>query len=157
MTSNVGSNRILDYQGNNDTEYSIMRATVIDELRRQFRPEFLNRIDEIVVFKALSEEQLEHIVEIQLRRLQNRLADRRISIVLDAAASRHLVKTGYDPVYGARPLKRAIQRELETPLGRRILGGEIKDGDTVRVGYDDLRGELTFTTAAAPNPEPVPA
>ncbi len=149
MTSNVGSNRILDYQGRSDAEFSIMRATVIDELRRQFRPEFLNRIDEIVVFKALSEEQLEHIVEIQLRRLQNRLVERRISIVLDAAASRHLVKSGYDPVYGARPLKRAIQRELETPLGRRILGGEIRDGDTVEVGYDERRGELTFGARSA--------
>ena len=121
-----------------------MRATVLDELRRNFRPEFLNRVDEIVVFHALTEAELEQIVEIQLERLRKRLADRRITIELSEAAVRHLVKVGYDPVYGARPLKRAIQRELETPLGRKILAGEILEGMTVRIDYDVARGELTF-------------
>ena len=146
MTSNIGSNRILDYSGERGAEYAIMRATVLDELRRHFRPEFLNRVDEIVVFQALSEEQLERIVGIQLDRLRTRLIDRRIDLDVSDAARRHLVKVGYDPVYGARPLKRAVQRELETPLGRRILGGEIKDGQRVFVDYDEGRGELTFTT-----------
>ena len=146
MTSNIGSHRILDYKGDfSGAEYAIMRATVLDELRQHFRPEFLNRVDEIIVFHALSEEQLGEIVEIQLERLRARLAVRHITLELSAEAKRHLVKTGYDPVYGARPLKRAIQKEIETPLGRRILAGEVRDGQHVVVGYDDVRGELTFT------------
>ena len=119
-----------------------MRATVLDELRQHFRPEFLNRVDEIIVFHALTEEQLEKIVDIQLKRLRRRLAERRITLELSEAAKRHIVKAGYDPDYGARPLKRTIQKEVETPLGRKILAGEINDGDTVDVGFDDARGEL---------------
>ena len=145
MTSNIGSHRILDYHGSDDAEFSVMRATVLDELRRHFRPEFLNRVDEIVVFKALREDQLTAIVEIQIDRLRQRLAERRITIELTEAARRHLVKVGYDPAYGARPLKRAIQRELETPLGRKILGGEVREGQNVLVDYDEQRGDLTFT------------
>jgi ATP-dependent Clp protease ATP-binding subunit ClpB len=146
MTSNIGSHRILDYRGNfAGAEYAIMRATVLDELRQHFRPEFLNRVDEIIVFHALSEEQLGEIIEIQLERLRARLAARNIELELTPAAKRHLVKTGYDPVYGARPLKRAIQKEVETPLGRRILAGDVRDGQHVLVDYDEIRGELTFT------------
>ncbi|MDQ6823253.1 MAG: ATP-dependent chaperone ClpB [Candidatus Eremiobacteraeota bacterium] len=141
MTSNVGSHRILDYKGNyTGADYAVMRATVLDELRQHFRPEFLNRVDEIIVFHALSEEQLSSIVEIQLKRLHSRLAERRISLDLTEAALRHLVKAGYDPVYGARPLKRAIQKELETPLGRKILAGEVRDGSKVVVDYDERSG-----------------
>jgi ATP-dependent Clp protease ATP-binding subunit ClpB len=148
MTSNVGSHRILDYKGSFDgADYAIMRATVLDELRQHFRPEFLNRVDEVIVFHALTEDELLEIVDIQLARLRKRLAERRITLELSDAARRHLVKVGYDPSYGARPLKRTIQKELETPLGRKILAGQINDGDTVDVGFDDVRGELTFTTA----------
>jgi ATP-dependent Clp protease ATP-binding subunit ClpB len=153
MTSNVGSHRILDFSGQSGAEYAVMRATVLDELRRHFRPEFLNRVDEIVVFQALSEEQLARIVEIQLDRLRTRLADRRISLEVSEAATRHLVKVGYDPVYGARPLKRAVQRELETPLGRKILAGDVREGQNVYVDYDELRGELTFTVGLPALPE----
>jgi ATP-dependent Clp protease ATP-binding subunit ClpB len=153
MTSNVGSHRILDFSGQSGAEYAVMRATVLDELRRHFRPEFLNRVDEIVVFQALSEEQLARIVEIQLDRLRTRLADRRISLEVSEAATRHLVKVGYDPVYGARPLKRAVQRELETPLGRKILAGDVREGQNVYVDYDELRGELTFTVGLPTLPE----
>jgi ATP-dependent Clp protease ATP-binding subunit ClpB len=146
MTSNIGSPRILEFKGSVDgADYAVMRATVLDELRQHFRPEFLNRVDEIIVFHALSEEQLGEIVEIQLERLRQRLADRHITLVLDKAAKRHLVRAGYDPSYGARPLKRTIQKEIETPLGRKLLAGEIHDGATVEVGYDDVRGELTFS------------
>jgi ATP-dependent Clp protease ATP-binding subunit ClpB len=146
MTSNIGSHRILDYRGSLDgAEYAIMRATVLDELRQHFRPEFLNRVDEIIVFHALTEDELLTIVDLQLERLRKRLAERRITLHLSDAAKRHIVKVGYDPHYGARPLKRTIQKELETPLGRKILGGEIEDGDTVDVGFDEDRGELTFT------------
>jgi ATP-dependent Clp protease ATP-binding subunit ClpB len=150
MTSNIGSTRILQYRSTSETDYALMRATVLDELRQQFRPEFLNRVDDLVVFKALSEEQLEQIVEIQLRRLRARIAERHIRLELDAAARRHLVKTGYDPVYGARPLKRAIQRELETPLARMILAGELHDGERVVAAYDDRKGTLTLTAEPAP-------
>jgi ATP-dependent Clp protease ATP-binding subunit ClpB len=132
-------------------EYAIMRATVLDELRHTFRPEFLNRIDEIVVFHKLSEEQLKEIVEIQLDRVRARLHDRRITLEITDEAKTHLVRTGYEPAYGARPLKRAIQREVETPLGRKILAGEVRDGDTVRIGFDGARGELTFNVV-----EPLP-
>ena len=153
MTSNIGSHRILDYKGDlRGADYAVMRATVLDELRQHFRPEFLNRVDEIIVFHALSEEELMQIVDIQLRRVHERLKERRIELEVTAAAKRHLVKTGYDPIYGARPLKRAIQKEVETPLGRKILAGEVRDGQKVVVDYDDIRGELTFQTQSAGEP-----
>ena len=132
-----------------------MRATVLDELRQKFRPEFLNRIDEIVVFHALTEEQLKQVVEIQLDRVRARLTDRRITLEITDQAKAHLVRVGYEPAYGARPLKRAIQREIETPLARKILAGEVRDGDTLRVAYDPERAELTFTTV--PSLPPMPA
>jgi ATP-dependent Clp protease ATP-binding subunit ClpB len=147
MTSNIGSHRILEYRGAFEgVGYERMKETVLDEMRRHFRPEFLNRVDEIVVFHALSEEHLKQIVEIQLERLRQRLAERHIRIELTEAARTHLVRTGYDPNYGARPLKRAIQREIETPLGRLLLQGKVKDGDTVIIDYDSNKGELTFHT-----------
>jgi ATP-dependent Clp protease ATP-binding subunit ClpB len=149
MTSNIGSHRILEYRGQlGGAEEALMRATVMEELRAHFRPEFLNRVDEIIVFHALSEEQLMEIVDIQLERVRQRLAERRITLVLDDAAKRHLVKAGYDPNYGARPLKRTIQKELETPLGRKFLSGEVREGQTVYVGFNDITGELTFSTEA---------
>jgi ATP-dependent Clp protease ATP-binding subunit ClpB len=152
MTSNIGSHRILDYSGDfSSADFAVMRATVLDELRQRFRPEFLNRIDEIVVFHALSEDELKQIVEIQLDRVRERLRDRRITLEIADDAKTHLVRAGYDPSYGARPLKRAIQREVETPLGRKILGGEVRDGDVMRIGFDADRGELTFKTV-----EPLP-
>jgi len=152
MTSNVGSHRILDYKGGfSGADYAVMRATVLDELRQHFRPEFLNRVDEVIVFHALTEEELEKIVDIQLERVRRRLAERRIELELSSAAKRHLVKTGYDPVYGARPLKRAIQKEVETPLGRKILAGDVSEGQRVMVDYDEARGALTFSA------QPVPA
>jgi ATP-dependent Clp protease ATP-binding subunit ClpB len=155
MTSNIGSHRILGFRGSSDADYTLMRATVLDELRQHFRPEFLNRVDELVVFKALSEEQLGQIIEIQLGRLRERLADRHIVLELTPAARRHLVKTGYDPVYGARPLKRAIQRELETPLARQILAGELHDGQRVIADYDERTDAVVL--GAQPAEEPVPA
>jgi ATP-dependent Clp protease ATP-binding subunit ClpB len=153
MTSNIGSNRILDFQGGSGAEYTVMRATVLDELRRHFRPEFLNRVDEIVVFQALSQTQLERIVDMQVERVRGRLAERRVDLEITDAARRHLVKVGYDPVYGARPIKRAIQRELETPLGRKILAGDVRDGQSVFVDYDESKGELTFTVGLPQFPE----
>jgi ATP-dependent Clp protease ATP-binding subunit ClpB len=146
MTSNIGSHRILEYRGAFEGEaYERMKDAVLEEMRQYFRPEFLNRVDEIIVFHALSEEHLKEIVEIQLDRLRQRLAERHIKLELTDAARAHLVRAGYDPHYGARPLKRAIQREIETPLGRRILRGEVRDDQTVFVDFDPSSGELNFT------------
>jgi ATP-dependent Clp protease ATP-binding subunit ClpB len=146
MTSNISSQRILQYQGSYVGEvYDRMKAAVLDELRKHFRPEFLNRIDEIIVFHALSIEHLKRIIDIQLGHLQKRLDERHITLKLDDSAREHLVRVGYEPAYGARPLKRLLQRELETALGRQLLSGKIHDGQTVRVGYDSKKGELTFT------------
>jgi len=148
MTSNIGSPRILDYRGDYaGVGYERMKEAVLEELRRHFRPEFLNRIDDIIVFHALSEEDLKKIVEIQLSGLRKRLAERHIELELSDAARSHLVRTGYDPNYGARPLKRAIQREIETALARRILAGEVRDGQHVFVNVDPS-GSLRFETQA---------
>jgi len=146
MTSNIGGRRILEYRGAFEgADYERMKEAVLEEMRRHFRPEFLNRVDEIIVFHALPEESLKKIVEIQLDRLRQRLAERHIKLELTDAARTHLVRAGYDPNYGARPLKRAIQREIETPLGRRILKGEVRDGQTVLVDVFQASGELNFT------------
>jgi len=118
---------------------------VLNELRQHFRPEFLNRVDEIIVFHALSEEHLMQIVDIQLGRVRQRLAERKMHLQLTPEARVHLVRAGYDPHYGARPLKRAIQREIETPLGIQLLKGAVRDGQTVAVDYDPASGALTFT------------
>jgi ATP-dependent Clp protease ATP-binding subunit ClpB len=146
MTSNIGSPRILDYRGAfAGAGYERMKAAVLDELRHHFRPEFLNRLDEIIVFHALSEEHLTQIVDIQLARVQQRLAERKMRLQLTPAARAHLVQAGYDLQYGARPLKRAIQRHIETPLGVQILKGAVRDGQTVLVDYDPDSDTLTFT------------
>jgi ATP-dependent Clp protease ATP-binding subunit ClpB len=148
MTSNIGSHRILEYRGSNDsTAYDLMKLAVMEELRRQFRPEFLNRLDEIVVFHSLSEENLKSIVEIQLEHLRTRLAERSITLEITEEALEYLVRSGYDPTYGARPLKRAIQKEVETPLARLILEGRVRDGQ--HVVATGGRGSLRFEPAAA--------
>jgi ATP-dependent Clp protease ATP-binding subunit ClpB len=155
MTSNVGSQRILQFQGSYIGEiYDRMKKAVLEELRRQFRPEFLNRIDEIIVFHALSAAHLKKIVEIQLGRLRQRLAERHIQLELTDAAREHLATIGYDAAYGARPLKRTIQKEVETVLGRMLLEGKIRDGQTIQVDYGDGKG-LTFAPAAAREPAAV--
>jgi ATP-dependent Clp protease ATP-binding subunit ClpB len=149
MTSNLGSHRILDYRGAFEgADYERMKEAVLGETRAHFRPEFLNRVDELIVFHALDEGHLKRIVDIQLNGLRARLAERRISVELTDAARLHLVRAGYDPAYGARPLKRAIQKEVETALARRILGGEIRDGSAVVIDAG-ASGELRFAPAAA--------
>jgi ATP-dependent Clp protease ATP-binding subunit ClpB len=155
MTSNIGSQRILGYRGAFDGyEYERMQEAVLEEVQRFFRPEFLNRVDEIIVFHALSEEHLMRIVDIQLERLRARLGERQIRIELTQPARRHLVHIGYDPAYGARPLKRAIQKNIENQLGRLLLEGTIRDGQLVRVDYDGDAKRFTFTPQAAPATEP---
>jgi ATP-dependent Clp protease ATP-binding subunit ClpB len=145
MTSNVGSHRILEYRGEPGGEgYERMKGAVLEEMRQSFRPEFLNRIDEIIVFHSLSEEHLKKIVGIQLAGLRSRLEERHITLDITPEAVEHLVRVGYEPSYGARPLKRAIQREVETPLARRILSGGVRDGQHVTIGFDGTAGELRF-------------
>jgi ATP-dependent Clp protease ATP-binding subunit ClpB len=138
MTSNIGSQLILEMRGADERTYQRMREQVLEALRRQFRPEFLNRVDEIVVFRALTEAELTKIVEIQLEGLRRRLAERRITLVVTDAARGQLARVGYDLVFGARPLKRVIQREVETPVARLIVAGKLTDGGAVGV---DVAGD----------------
>ncbi len=155
MTSNIGSHRILEYRGAFEgDEYGRMKDAVLEEMRRHFRPEFLNRVDEIIVFHSLTEAQLKEIVEIQLARLRSRLAERHIRLELTDAACTHLVRTGYDPNYGARPLKRAIQKEIETPLARLVLEGKLRDSQTVKIDLDSARTELKFTPRSTTAKQP---
>jgi ATP-dependent Clp protease ATP-binding subunit ClpB len=138
MTSNVGSQYILDVAGD-DNRYEEMRSRVMEAMRSSFRPEFLNRIDELIIFHALRKSELREIVRLQTVRLSQRLVDRKMSLKLSDAALDFLVDVGYDPVYGARPLKRAIQREVETPIAKTILRGEFVEGDTIFVDVENER------------------
>lgn len=138
MTSNIGSQYILDVAGD-DTQYDEMRRRVVEALRTSFRPEFLNRVDEFIIFHSLQREQLQEIVKLQVQQLARRLGDRKMSLTLSDAAVNFLAEVGYDPVYGARPLKRAIQRELETQIAKHILRGDFNDGDTIFVDVENER------------------
>jgi ATP-dependent Clp protease ATP-binding subunit ClpB len=135
LTSNLGSEAIARLPESADVEQA--RGAVMEAVRAAFRPEFLNRLDEILLFRRLSREDMKGIVKIQLERLKKLLADRKITLDLDAAAEAWLAAAGYDPVYGARPLKRVIQRELQNPLAQQILEGRIPDGATVHVSAND--------------------
>ncbi len=138
MTSNIGSQFILDVAGD-DSRYDEMRDRVMEALRANFRPEFLNRIDEIIIFHSLTKAELREIVKIQLRRLEERLSEKRMGIEISNQALDFLAEVGYDPVYGARPLKRVIQRELETQIAKRILRGELQEGQVVKVTVENER------------------
>lgn len=138
MTSNIGSQYILDIAGD-DERYEEMRSRVMDAMRANFRPEFLNRVDEIIIFHSLQKSELRQIVQLQVNRLAQRLVDRKMSLRLSDAALDFLAEVGYDPVFGARPLKRAIQRELETQIAKAILRGEFHDGDTIFVDVENER------------------
>jgi ATP-dependent Clp protease ATP-binding subunit ClpB len=137
MTSNVGSPQILA-AGRGGADADGIRATVMTELQQHFRPEFLNRVDDVIVFHALDPEQVQQIAEIQLQRVRERLEDRRIGLSMTQEALERLARIGFDPVFGARPLKRAIQQKLETPLSRKLIAGEIVDGDQIEV---DIEGD----------------
>ena len=138
MTSNIASSRIQNLVGDEQA----MREAVMEELRDELRPEFLNRIDDVIIFTPLTQEQISHIVEIQVERLSQRLSDRKLKLELTDAARRHLARVGYDPMYGARPLKRAVQNELLNPLATAMLQGQFPNGATVRV--DERGGKLVF-------------
>ena len=138
-----GQGRTVDFRNTVVIMTSNIRSA--EDLRDRFRPEFLNRIDEVVVFEALTREQLSEIVELQLGRLRERLAERKLSLAVTDAAKELVAEEGWDPAYGARPLKRAIQRLLENPLALRLLEGDFAEGDVVRVDAED--GELAFERA----------
>jgi ATP-dependent Clp protease ATP-binding subunit ClpB len=142
MTSNIGSQYILDVAGEAE-HYDEMRRRVMEAMRNSFRPEFLNRIDEIIIFHGLDKKELRQIVLLQVERLRERLSDRKMSLKLSDSSLDFLAEVGYDPVYGARPLKRAIQRELETQIAKAILRGEFHDGDTIFVDVQNER--LSFS------------
>src|SRR6266852_343157 len=147
MTSNLGSHIIQEMAGR---PFEEVRDSVMAVLRDHFRPEFLNRVDEMIVFRPLTEDQLAAIVDIQLRRLEKRLAERHIQLVVTDAARKLLAQRGWDPGYGARPLKRAIQRSVQDPLAMVLLEGKFSDGDGVEV--EARNGELTFTKAKVAAP-----
>ena len=141
MTSNLGSQVIQEYAG--EGEYARMKSAVMEVVQQTFRPEFINRIDDIVVFHPLGAAQIRAIVDIQLQYLRARLQERDMTLVLDDAARDRLGEAGFDPVYGARPLKRVVQQQIENPLAQRILAGQFLPGDRVEVGVRD--GQLQFT------------
>jgi ATP-dependent Clp protease ATP-binding subunit ClpB len=143
MTSNVGSQFIRDLAGND----AAVREQVMRALNQHFRPEFLNRIDEMVIFHSLTREHLAQIVDIQLERLQALLAGRHLVLELTDAAKRRLADEGYDLAYGARPLKRVIQRRVQDPLALKLLQGDFLDGDAIRV--DARNGHLIFERETA--------
>ena len=163
MTSNLGTSSdnkgrfgFVTSRAQDEGQREVRQELVEKALREAFRPEFLNRIDEIIVFEPLTEKELEKIVELMLNEVLKRLSDREVAFEVTEAAKAELVKEGYDRVYGARPLRRTVQRRIENPLARRILAGDFTEGDTIHVDYDGT--DFTFeksTTATAREPEPV--
>jgi ATP-dependent Clp protease ATP-binding subunit ClpB len=150
MTSNLGSQYLAEHGGQpGEAVAAGVRDRVMEALRGHFRPEFLNRVDEIIFFHSLGRDHLRHIVDIQLRRLVRRLEGRKIRLELTDKARTLLVDEGYDPVYGARPLKRTIQRKLLDPLAMEMLQGAFADGDTIRV--EAAGDDLAFVKGAAPD------
>ncbi|HEX2195067.1 MAG TPA: AAA family ATPase, partial [Candidatus Limnocylindria bacterium] len=155
MTSNIGSAALIEAAEAGSEAFERAAQAVTLQLREHFRPEFLNRVDEVIVFKPLNEEQLAEIVGLLLAGVERRLAEAGISLEVSDAARTYVAREGYDPTYGARPLRRAIQRLVENPLARRILGGEFAAGSTVRIDLRD--GELTFEPVASAEPATAPA
>jgi ATP-dependent Clp protease ATP-binding subunit ClpB len=143
MTSNIGSQWIVDL---GERDYEEMRRRVMEAVRAQFKPEFLNRIDELIIFHGLGLKEIKAIVEIQMKRLQKRLSEKRISLELSEKSKEWIAKEGFDSAYGARPLKRVIQKEIQDKLAIKILEGRFKEGDTVTVDVDEKKGELIFKT-----------
>jgi ATP-dependent Clp protease ATP-binding subunit ClpB len=141
MTSNIGSEYILDIV-DDESKYEEMRRRVMEALRTNFRPEFLNRIDDTVIFHALSRSEIKTIATLQIKRIEERLADQKISLILTPEAQDYIAEVGYDPVFGARPLKRAIQREIENPIATKILEGTFSSGHTIEISLKD--GKLAF-------------
>ena len=149
MTSNIGSEYLLDGVTADGEVKDDARSMVMRTLQAHFRPEFLNRVDEIVMFKPLTLAEIERIVDLQLEELRERLAGMRITLDVTAAARRFIADQGFDPAYGARPLRRFISREVETEVGRALLRGDAVDGGAISVDVAD--GRLTVTAAGSPS------
>ena len=147
MTSNIGSHFILEHAA---SDWALVETQVMSTLQQHFKPEFLNRVDDVILFRPLSQQDIEHIVDLQLRRLQKMLADRKLALDVTPEAKHLLAEEGYDPAYGARPLKRAIQRLIQNPLAMLILEGAFKDGDHIVVTPTSDGHSLSFTTADEP-------
>ncbi len=150
MTSNIGSHHLLEGISDSGVIHESVRNTVMRELRIHFRPEFLNRVDDIVLFKPLTLGEIEQIVEIMIETLRQRLKERRISLEMTESARRLIARNGFDPVYGARPLKRFLQRELETRIGRMLIAGEVVDGSVIQI--DEQGGNLTISIGESIHP-----
>jgi ATP-dependent Clp protease ATP-binding subunit ClpB len=146
MTSNVGSSALFELASEDPKR---AREQAFEALRAAFRPEFLNRVDDIVVFNPLGKEQLESIVDLQIAQVSQRLAEKHLTLRLTTAARELILREGYDPAYGARPLRRAIQRLIQDPLAMRLLDGEVLPGDTVVVDADTRTGEMKFKREVA--------
>ena len=144
MTSNLGSQMIQEMSGN---DYQTIKQAVMGEVKTYFRPEFINRIDEVVVFHALDLKNIQSIAKIQLQNLENRLAKLEMKLIVSEMALTAIAQVGFDPVFGARPLKRAIQGEIENPLAKEILQGQFVAKDTIKVDY--AGGQMIFTKANA--------
>jgi ATP-dependent Clp protease ATP-binding subunit ClpC len=160
MTTNLGTKDItggpvgFTMDGNAEASYQSMKAKVVEELKKNFKPEFLNRVDETIVFPQLVEDELLQIVQLFIKRLGDRLLDRDITMTVSDPARKELISRGWDPAMGARPLRRAVQQNVEDALSERILQGDLQPGDMVTVDYDGM--EFTFTSAKR-EVEPEPA
>jgi ATP-dependent Clp protease ATP-binding subunit ClpC len=146
MTSNVGAptlKKTLGFgSGDEESSYEMMKKKLLGDLKKVFRPEFLNRIDETIVFRSLTREELKQIVDLMLEEVRERLAEKKLKLEVGPRAKEFFIDKGYDPSFGARPLRRAIQRYLENPLAEEILKGNLKEGTTIKVGMKD--GKLNF-------------
>jgi len=151
MTSNVGSQFILEA---GDGNWDNVERQVLDTLRHTFKPEFLNRVDDVIVFRQLTKQDLTRIVDLQLQRVDQLVADRRLTLEVTPEAKQLLIDQGYDPVYGARPLKRVIQREIQNPLALAILEGDYSEGDTIRVMRSSNGKGLEFVRVGGGKPQP---
>src|SRR4030095_5697155 len=152
MTSNIGSTYILEHA---EADWALVETQVTQAMRSHFKPQFLNRVDDIIIFRPLGTEQIEHIVGLQLKRFERLLADRKLTIDLTPGARRQLAEEGYDPAFGARPLKRAIQRLIQNPLAMQILEGKFQEGDHIRV-REGPGGTFVFEKADAASEAPAP-
>ncbi len=147
MTSNIGSRDIHEWADRGTEGEEALYARVMEHLRAAFKPEFLNRVDDVIIFKSLGLEQLRKIIKVQLEGLRKMLEDRKIALTLEPSAEELLAREGFDPTFGARPLKRAIQNLIQNPLAMKLLGGEIKAGDAVTIKGDLNHGQMVFATA----------
>ena len=145
LTSNLGSQFLLDGIGPDGEISESARAQVNDLLKRSFRPEFLNRLDEIVFYKPLTKDNITHIIDLMVTGINRRLSDKQLTVVLTPAAKDHVIESAYDPIYGARPLRRYLQHTVETLISRKIIAGEVESGDTLTVDCKD--GALTVSAS----------